>query len=312
MSSTTTSTPPAGQSEGETAAADLEAVPLRHWGRWLAAGIVMLFAASFLWSLARNPNMEWGVVGDYLFKDFVIKGVGITLMLTVVAMVIGTIGGIVIAVMRLSSNPVLRGISWFYIWFFRGTPLLVQIIFWGFLAALYQQLEIGIPFTDVVFASFDTNSVVGPMTAAILALSLNEVAYAAEIVRGGIASVDPGQDDAAEALGMTKSQAMRTITLPQAMRVIVQPMGNETVTMLKSTALVSVIGGKDLLTAVQNVYAQNYKVIPLLVVAVIWYLALTSILSVGQYFLEKKYGKGHGTQGTASMGRRWLGRGVAR
>ena len=312
MSSTTTSTPPAGQSEGETAAADLEAVPLRHWGRWLAAGIVMLFAASFLWSLARNPNMEWGVVGDYLFKDFVIKGVGITLMLTVVAMVIGTIGGIVIAVMRLSSNPVLRGISWFYIWFFRGTPLLVQIIFWGFLAALYQQLEIGIPFTDVVFASFDTNSVVGPMTAAILALSLNEVAYAAEIVRGGIASVDPGQDDAAEALGMTKSQAMRTITLPQAMRVIVPPMGNETVTMLKSTALVSVIGGKDLLTAVQNVYAQNYKVIPLLVVAVIWYLALTSILSVGQYFLEKKYGKGHGTQGTASMGRRWLGRGVAR
>ena len=312
MSSTTTSTPPAGQSEGETAAADLEAVPLRHWGRWLAAGIVMLFAASFLWSLARNPNMEWGVVGDYLFKDFVIKGVGITLMLTVVAMVIGTIGGIVIAVMRLSSNPVLRGISWFYIWFFRGTPLLVQIIVWGFLAALYQQLEIGIPFTDVVFASFDTNSVVGPMTAAILALSLNEVAYAAEIVRGGIASVDPGQDDAAEALGMTKSQAMRTITLPQAMRVIVPPMGNETVTMLKSTALVSVIGGKDLLTAVQNVYAQNYKVIPLLVVAVIWYLALTSILSVGQYFLEKKYGKGHGTQGTASMGRRWLGRGVAR
>ena len=312
MSSTTTSTPPAGQSEGKTAAADLEAVPLRHWGRWLAAGIVMLFAASFLWSLARNPNMEWGVVGDYLFKDFVIKGVGITLMLTVVAMVIGTIGGIVIAVMRLSSNPVLRGISWFYIWFFRGTPLLVQIIFWGFLAALYQQLEIGIPFTDVVFASFDTNSVVGPMTAAILALSLNEVAYAAEIVRGGIASVDPGQDDAAEALGMTKSQAMRTITLPQAMRVIVPPMGNETVTMLKSTALVSVIGGKDLLTAVQNVYAQNYKVIPLLVVAVIWYLALTSILSVGQYFLEKKYGKGHGTQGTASMGRRWLGRGVAR
>ena len=312
MSSTTTSTPPAGQSEGETAAADLEAVPLRHWGRWLAAGIVMLFAASFLWSLARNPNMEWGVVGDYLFKDFVIKGVGITLMLTVVAMVIGTIGGIIIAVMRLSSNPVLRGISWFYIWFFRGTPLLVQIIFWGFLAALYQQLEIGIPFTDVVFASFDTNSVVGPMTAAILALSLNEVAYAAEIVRGGIASVDPGQDDAAEALGMTKSQAMRTITLPQAMRVIVPPMGNETVTMLKSTALVSVIGGKDLLTAVQNVYAQNYKVIPLLVVAVIWYLALTSILSVGQYFLEKKYGKGHGAQGTASMGRRWLGRGVAR
>lgn len=307
MSSTTpTRTVAAG---GTDAAADLEAVPLRHWGRWVAAGIVALFAASFLLSLARNPNLEWDVVGDYLFRDFVIKGVGITLMLTVVAMLIGIVGGAVVAVMRLSSNPVLRGMSWFYTWFFRGTPLLVQIIFWGFLAALYQQIEIGIPFTDVTFASFDTNSVVGPMTAAILALSLNEIAYAAEIVRGGIASVDDGQDDAASALGMTKGQAMRTITLPQAMRVIVPPMGNETVTMLKSTALVSVIGGRDLLTAVQSVYAQNYKVIPLLVVAVIWYLALTSLLSVGQYFVEKKYGKGHGN---ASMSRRWLGRGETR
>lgn len=291
-------------------AAELETVPLRHWGRWAAAAVVVFLSAGFLWSLARNPNLEWDVVGDYLFEDFVIRGVGITLLLTVVAMVIGTIGGVLVAVMRLSSNPVLRGLSWGYTWFFRGTPLLVQIIFWGFLAALYPQLELGVPFTDITLLSADTNAVVGPMTAAILALSLNEVAYAAEIVRGGIASVDDGQDDAASALGMTRAQAMRTITLPQAMRVIVPPMGNETVTMLKSTALVSVIGGKDLLTAVQSVYAQNYQVIPLLVVAVIWYLALTSLLSVGQFFLERKYGKGHGT--TASMGQRWLGRGVTR
>ena len=310
MSSTTSPrTAAAGPTSGREAAADLEAVPLRHWGRWAAAAVVLYVTAAFAWSLARNPNLEWDVVADYLFEDFVVRGVGITLMLTVVAMGIGTVGGIVVAVMRLSSNPVLRGLSWFYTWFFRGTPLLVQIIFWGFLAALYQQIEIGIPFTDVTFASFDTNAVVGPTTAAILALSLNEVAYAAEIVRGGIASVDGGQDDAASALGMTRSQAMRTITLPQAMRVIVPPMGNETVTMLKSTALVSVIGGKDLLTAVQSVYAQNYQVIPLLVVAVIWYLALTSVLSVGQYFVERRYGKGHGN---ASMSRRWLGLGVTR
>lgn len=310
MSSTTSPrTAAPDPTNGREAAADLEAVPLRHWGRWVAAAVVLYVTAAFVWSLARNPNLEWDVVGDYLFEDFVIRGVGITLMLTVVAMVIGTVGGIVVAVMRLSSNPVLRGLSWFYTWFFRGTPLLVQIIFWGFLAALYQQIELGIPFTDVTFASFDTNAVVGPMTAAILALSLNEVAYAAEIVRGGIASVDDGQDDAASALGMTRSQAMRTITLPQAMRVIVPPMGNETVTMLKSTALVSVIGGKDLLTAVQSVYAQNYQVIPLLVVAVIWYLALTSVLSVGQYFVERRYGKGYGN---ASMSRRWLGLGVTR
>ena len=310
MSSTTSPrTAAPDPTNGRGGAADLETVPLRHWGRWAAAAVVLYVAAAFVWSLARNPNLEWDVVGDYLFEDFVIRGVGITVMLTVVAMVIGTLGGIVVAVMRLSSNPVLRALSWCYTWFFRGTPLLVQIIFWGFLAALYQQIEIGIPFTDVTFASVDTNAVVGPMTAAILALSLNEVAYAAEIVRGGIASVDGGQDDAASALGMTRSQAMRTITLPQAMRVIVPPMGNETVTMLKSTALVSVIGGKDLLTAVQSVYAQNYQVIPLLVVAVIWYLALTSVLSVGQYFVERRYGKGYGN---ASMGRRWLGLGVTR
>lgn len=308
-SPTTEAPPDHPDHAGEAEAADLETVPLRHWGRWIAAAVVVFLTAGFLWSLARNPNLEWAVVGDYLFKDFVIRGVGITLLLTVVAMVIGTVGGVVVAVMRLSSNPVLRGLSWAYTWFFRGTPLLVQIIFWGFLAALYPQLELGIPFTDITFLSADTNVVVGPMTAAILALSLNEVAYAAEIVRGGIASVDDGQDDAASALGLTRAQAMRTITLPQAMRVIVPPMGNETVTMLKSTALVSVIGGKDLLTAVQSVYAQNYQVIPLLVVAVIWYLALTSVLSVGQFFLERKYGKGHGT---ASMGQRWLGRGVTR
>ena len=311
MSSTTSPrTAAPDPTNGREAAADLEAVPLRHWGRWAAAAVVLYVTAAFVWSLARNPNLEWDVVGDYLFEDFVIRGVGITLLLTVVAMVIGTVGGVLVAVMRLSSNPVLRGLSWGYTWFFRGTPLLVQIIFWGFLAALYPQLELGVPFTDITLLSADTNAVVGPMTAAILALSLNEVAYAAEIVRGGIASVDDGQDDAASALGMTRAQAMRTITLPQAMRVIVPPMGNETVTMLKSTALVSVIGGKDLLTAVQSVYAQNYQVIPLLVVAVIWYLALTSLLSVGQFFLERKYGKGHGT--TASMGQRWLGRGVTR
>lgn len=302
--------PPDGAGHADHAeAAELETVPLRHWGRWVAAAVVVFLSAGFLWSLARNPNLGWDVVGDYLFEDFVLRGVGITLLLTVVAMAIGTVGGVVVAVMRLSSNPVLRGLSWAYTWFFRGTPLLVQIIFWGFLAALYPQLELGIPFTDITFVTADTNAVVGPMTAAILALSLNEVAYAAEIVRGGIASVDAGQDDAASALGMTRAQAMRTVTLPQAMRVIVPPMGNETVTMLKSTALVSVIGGKDLLTAVQSVYAQNYQVIPLLVVAVIWYLALTSVLSVGQYFLERKYGKGHGT---TSMGQRWLGRGVTR
>ena len=288
---------------------NISAVPLRHWGRWTGAAVVVLFSASFLWSLARNPNMEWGIVGDYLFADFVLRGVSVTLMLTAVAMVIGTVGGVGVAVMRLSANPVLRVGSWLFVWFFRGTPLLVQIIFWGFLAALYQRIQLGVPFTDWYLVDVSTNDVVTPLVAAILALSLNEVAYAAEVVRSGIASVDEGQDDAAQALGLTGSQTMRTVTLPQAMRVIVPPMGNETITMLKSTALVSVIGGKDLLTSVQSVYAQNFQVIPLLLVAALWYLAMVSVLSLGQYFLERRFGRGHGTARTG-LAERWLtGRG---
>lgn len=286
---------------------DIEVVPLRHWGRWAAAAVVALLAASLMASLARNPNLEWGTVGDYLFRDFVLRGVGVTIMLTVVAMLIGTVGGVVVAVMRLSANPVLRAVASLYVWFFRGTPLLVQIIFWGFLAALYQRIQLGIPFTDLHVIDVSTNAVVGPVVAAILALGLNEIAYAAEVVRGGILAVDRGQDDASLALGLTKSQAMRTITLPQAMRVIVPPMGNETITMLKSTALVAVIGGKDLLTAVQTVYSQNFKVMPLLVVAALWYLALVSVLSVGQYFLERRFGRGHGPGGSQpGLAQRWL------
>ncbi|HXH80927.1 amino acid ABC transporter permease [Nocardioides sp.] len=309
MTPATTTSSTIDDEVGERPDDNISAVPLRHWGRWTGAAVVVLFSASFLWSLARNPNMEWGIVGEYLFADFVLQGVGVTLMLTAVAMVIGTVGGVGVAVMRLSHNPVLRIGSWLFVWFFRGTPLLVQIIFWGFLAALYQRIQLGVPFTDWYLVDVSTNDVVTPLVAAILALSLNEIAYAAEVVRSGIASVDEGQDDAAQALGLTGQQTMRTVTLPQAMRVIVPPMGNETITMLKSTALVSVIGGKDLLTSVQSVYAQNFQVIPLLLVAALWYLAMVSVLSLGQYFLERRFGRGHGPARTG-LAERWLtGRG---
>ena len=309
MTPATTTSSTIDDEVGERPDDNISAVPLRHWGRWTGAAVVVLFSASFMWSLARNPNMEWGIVGEYLFADFVLKGVGVTLMLTAVAMVIGTVGGVGVAVMRLSANPVLRIGSWLFVWFFRGTPLLVQIIFWGFLAALYQRIQLGVPFTDWYLVDVNTNDVVTPLVAAILALSLNEIAYAAEVVRSGIASVDEGQDDAAQALGLTAPQTMRTVTLPQAMRVIVPPMGNETITMLKSTALVSVIGGKDLLTSVQSVYAQNFQVIPLLLVAALWYLAMVSVLSLGQYFLERRFGRGHGPARTG-LAERWLtGRG---
>ena len=223
-----------------------------------------------------------------------LQGVLVTLWLTAVAMVLGLAGGAVLAVMRLSPNPVLRGVSWLFVWVFRGTPLLVQIIFFGFLGALFPTITLAVPFTGTVLFSQPTSVVISGTTAAVLALSLNEMAYAAEVVRGGILGVDRGQDEAARAIGMTSGLSMRRIVLPQAMRTIIPPMGNETITMLKSTALVSVIAGRDLMTAVQTVYQQNYKVIPLLAVAAIWYLALVSLLSVGQFFLERRFGRGHG------------------
>jgi len=267
-------------------------VPRRRWGRHLAAVAVTIVAASLLWSLWSNPNVERDVVASYLFDSATLRGVAVTLELTVLAMAIGLVGAVLLALMRLSGNKVLASISYAYIWFFRGTPLLVQIIFWGFLGALYHKLTIGIPFTHVVFVSADTSTVIGVFMAALLGLGLNEAAYASELVRAGILAVDHGQTEAAYSMSLTPWQTMRTIVIPQAMRVIVPPMGNETISMLKTTALVSVIAGHDLLTNLQTIYSQTFQVIPLLIVACIWYLALTTVFSIGQYFLERHYGRG--------------------
>ena len=270
----------------------LEAVPTRHPLRWLGAAVVLIAAVSLVTSLATNDNLKWSVVGDYLFSQLVFEGLWTTVWLTVVAMIMGIVGGVVLAVMRLSANPILAGLAGLFVWVFRGTPLLVQIIFWGYLGALYPQLIFGIPFTDITFFSASTSTIVTGSVAALLALGLNEMAYASEIVRAGILAVDDGQTEAAHSLGMTPAVTTRRIVLPQAMRVIVPPMGNETITMLKSTALVSVISGHDLLTNLQNVYSQNFQVIPLLIVASVWYLALTSLLSIPQAWLERRYSRG--------------------
>lgn len=279
------------QQQPETAA-PIQAVPVRHVGRTVAAVAVAITVLGVLWSLAKNPNLDWPTIGDYLFAELTLRGVAVTIMLTVVSMLIGVVGGVGVAIMRLSQNYVLRWVALAYVWFFRGTPVLVQIIFWGFLGAFYPNLTFGIPFTDIVFFDEQTSRVVTGTTAAILALGLNEIAYAAEIVRGGISSVATGQREAAASLGLSPAVTMRKVVLPQAMRVIVPPMGNEVITMLKTTALVSVIAGKDLLTNLQQAYAQNFRVIPLLVVASLWYLAMVTVLSLAQSRLEKRFGRG--------------------
>ena len=270
---------------------DIRAVPVRHPGRWVAAAIIIVIAVALVRSVVSNAHFEWEVVGEYLFDERILEGLRYTIELTVIAMAIGIVLGVLLAVMRLSVNPLVSGSSWLYIWFFRGTPVLVQLIFWYNVAALYPKIGIGIPFGPS-FIHADANTLIKPFTAAILALGLNEGAYMAEIVRAGIISVEEGQSDAAHSLGMTRLQTMRRIVLPQAMRVIIPPTGNETISMLKTTSLVSVIAVGDLLYAAQAIYAVNFKTIPLLITASIWYLACTSVLYVGQYYLERYYGRG--------------------
>jgi polar amino acid transport system permease protein len=257
----------------------------------VAGAVVFLIVAALIRSVVTNERFGWDVVGQYLFSPRVLHGLVVTLELTVVSMVVGLVLGIVLAIMRLSPNPLVSGSSWFYIWLFRGTPVLVQLLFWNFISALYPSIDLGIPFGPS-FIHADANSLITPFTAAVLGLGLNEGAYMAEIVRAGILSVDEGQTDAAHALGMTRLKTMRRIVLPQAMRVIIPPTGNETISMLKTSSLVSVIAYTELLYTVQLIYAANYRQIPLLIVASLWYLFVTSILSIGQYFLERRFGRG--------------------
>jgi polar amino acid transport system permease protein len=289
---------------------DIQAVPVRRPGRWIAAVIVLIIAASIVRAVIVNDNFQWGVVGDFLFDHRIVSGVLKTLELTVLSMLIGILLGLVMAVMRLSPNPVVSWFSWLYIWFFRGTPLLVQLLFWQFGGALFKHISLGVPFGGPAIIHPLYNSTITPFVAALLGFGLNEGAYMAEIVRAGIISVDEGQTEAAQSLGMSRLQTMRMIVLPQAMRVIIPPTGNETISMLKNTSLVIVLGSVfDLLFAAQQIYAVNYETIPLLIVASIWYLAMTSLLYVGQYFVERRFGRGFSRAEQMTMRARWLGMG---
>ncbi len=285
---------------------EIKAVPVRRPGRWIAAAIVLLIAASIVRSIVTAKGFEWSVVGQYLFDPRILRGAWTTIYLTFLCMVIGIVLGIISAVMRLSPNPIVSGASWLYIWFFRGTPLLVQVLFWYNIAALFPVISLGVPFGGPAIIHESSNSLITPLAAALLALGLNEGAYMAEIVRAGIISVDEGQIQASQSLGMSRLQTMRLIVLPQAMRVIIPPTGNETISMLKNTSLLYVAAYTELLYSVTQIYNVNYQTIPLLIVASIWYLVMTSILYVGQYFIERRYGRGFTRAQRATMAGRWL------
>ncbi|MEU9548735.1 amino acid ABC transporter permease [Streptomyces werraensis] len=266
-------------------------VPRRNVGRWIGAGIALLLFAMLLNSVVRNDAFQWSVVGRYFTTSAVLDGLLLSLWLTAVVMVLGFLTGTVLAVMRLSGNPVLRTLSWGYIWIFRSTPLLVQLLFWFNIGALYPTLGFGIPFGPQ-FVTVQTVNLLGPTLTAVIGLTLHESAYAAEVVRGGILSVDSGQTEAAQALGLSRRRTLRRIVVPQAMRSIVPTAGNMLIGTLKGTSIVSVLAVHDLLYSVQLIYNQTYQIIPLLMVATLWYIAVTTALSIAQFYVERHYARG--------------------
>jgi polar amino acid transport system permease protein len=269
----------------------IAAVPVRHPGRWVTVGLIAVLVAMGVNSLVSNPNWQWRFQWENAFATPVVHGVWTTTWLTVVSMIAGVVLGIVLAVMRLSPNPVLAGAAWAYVWVFRGTPVLVQLVIWANLGSLYRKISLGVPFGPE-WLTFDTRNLVPNAVAALLGLGLNEAAYMAEIIRAGILSVDEGQGEAAAALGMSRLQTLRRIVLPQAMRVVVPPTGNETISMLKTTSLVSAVPYAELFFATTSIGSRTFQVFPMLVTASLWYLALTSVLMVGQYYLERHYARG--------------------
>lgn len=263
-----------------------------QWGRWILAALLLLLLVSAIVGLAQNRNLNWGVVAQYLTAERILAGLGMTIVLSVIGMVIGIVFGALLAVARMSGNPVISAAAGAYVWFFRGVPLLVQMLIWGNFALLVPMLKLGIPFTSITFLSASTNSVITTFVAACLALGLHEAAYMAEVTRSGILSVGSGQREASLALGMTDSLGLRRILLPQAIRVIIPPTGNQFISLIKASSMVSVIAGGDLLTAAQDIASVNYRTIELLLVATAWYLVVVTVLNIGQHFLERRFARG--------------------
>jgi polar amino acid transport system permease protein len=283
--------PPASGSQAGRRPEAIKAIPVRHVGRWVSAAVVVAIISDIVYTVA-TAKVQWDISANYLFNRLIRDGAILTIELTIAAMVIGITLGAILAVMRLSPNPVTSSVSWFYIWFFRGTPVLVQIFFWFNLNSILPNIGLGILPNGPWIWHEGTNQLISPIIAAILGLGLNEAAYMAEIVRAGIISVDLGQTEAAQALGMTRLTVMRRIVLPQAMRVIIPPTGNETISMLKTTSLAFVAAVPELFTRSQQIANFNYRVIELITVASLWYLVMTSVLTVGQYYVERHFARG--------------------
>ncbi|CAM2788723.1 amino acid ABC transporter permease [Corynebacterium jeikeium] len=268
-----------------------KAIPLRHPGRWIAAVILAALVVWFIISAARNDAYHWDTYFQYLLDTRIVKAAMHTIALTILAMIIGVVIGAIVAVLRMSPNPVLQGVAWLFLWVFRGTPVYVQLVFWGLLSSLYQSVSVG-------FAEIDLEQVLqNAFILAVLGLGLNEAAYMAEIVRAGIQAVPEGQSEASKALGMTWGQNMRRTVMPQAMRIIIPPTGNEFISLLKTTSLVIAVPyTAELYGRATDISNSLFQPVPLLLVAATWYLVITSILMVVQFYVERYYSRGSSRQ----------------
>lgn len=273
---------------------DVVAVPVRHYGRWVGAAVVVVLLLLLVRAFA-NSEIDYGITGDFLTQESIIKGMGNTLLISVLSQVMGIVLGIVAAVMRLSRNPVTSSVAWLYVWFFRGTPVLVQLLVWYNLSLVFPAISLP------GFGEWQTNDVMTPFLAALLGLGINEGAYMAEIVRAGISSVDVGQTEASHALGMSPQKTMRRIVLPQAMRVIVPPTGNEFINMLKTSSLAFAIQYPELLQSAVKIYSNNLAIVELLFTVSIWYLVLTTVASIVQYYVERRFSRGTRTGGRGAL-----------
>ncbi|MFB6721770.1 amino acid ABC transporter permease [Kribbella sp. NPDC056345] len=283
-----TADPPAS---GAPADADLPVIARRHPWRWVGVVVVLTLLAMFVHGLVTNPGWDWPTFFQFFTTRTIFSALWVTIQLTVYGTVLGFALGAVVATMRLSSSPFLQVVAWGYIWAFRSIPLIVQLLFWFNIAYLYQELSLGIPFGPE-FVHFSTNNLFGPLGAAVLGLALHQAAYAAEIIRGGIISVDAGQVEAAAALGIPKLRQFFRIVLPQAMRSILPNGANEVISLFKGTSIVSVMAIPELFYQVQVIYGRNSRVVPLLMVATVWYIVLTTLLSIAQFYVERHFARG--------------------
>jgi len=279
------------QDDADVAPDTLTVARTWHPWRWVTGAAALVLLAQFGHGLATNPGWDWGTFRQYFAAKSVVAALWLTIQLTFWGTLIGFALGVAIAAARLSHNPVLQVISWCYVWAFRSIPLIVQLLFWFNIAYLYRTLSVGIPFGPS-FSSFDVNGVVSGPTAAVIGLALHQAAYSAEIVRAGIISVDQGQLEAAAALGIPKRREFFKIVLPQAMRGILPNAANEVISLFKGTSIVSVMAIAELFYQVQVIYGRSGRVVPLLMVATVWYIVLTSLLSIVQFYVERHYARG--------------------